>query len=91
MLEELKYQVCGANLELVARGVVIYTWGNVSGIDRDKGLVVIKPSGVVYDNSVNDIIVVDGLIEHKTLMAPYFVIKRKLHNLKFKMRNDKKI
>ena len=42
-------------------------------------------------NSVNDIIVVDGLIEHKTLMAPYFVIKRKLHNLKFKMRNDKKI
>ena len=37
MLEELKYQVCGANLELVARGVVIYTWGNVSGIDRDKG------------------------------------------------------
>lgn len=50
MLEELKYQVCGANLELVARGVVIYTWGNVSGIDRDKGLVVIKPSGVVYDN-----------------------------------------
>lgn len=42
-------------------------------------------------NSVNDIIVVDGLIEHKTLMAPYFVIKRKLHNLKFKMRNEKKI
>ena len=60
MLEELKYQVCGANLELVARGVVIYTWGNVSGIDRDKGLVVIKPSGVVYDNmSPDDMIVVD--------------------------------
>ena len=44
----------------MARGVVIYTWGNVSGIDRDKGLVVIKPSGVVYDNmSPDDMIVVD--------------------------------
>lgn len=48
MLEELKEQVCEANLELVKRGVVIYTWGNVSGIDREKGLVVIKPSGVDY-------------------------------------------
>lgn len=50
MLEELKKQVCEANLELVARGVVIYTWGNASGIDRDRGLVIIKPSGVAYDN-----------------------------------------
>ena len=46
MLEELKEQVCNANLELVRRGVVIYTWGNVSGIDRKQGLMVIKPSGV---------------------------------------------
>ena len=60
MLEELKKQVCEANLELVARGVVIYTWGNVSGIDREKGLVVIKPSGVDYDGmSPEDMVVVD--------------------------------
>lgn len=59
MLEELKRQVCEANLELVAREVVIYTWGNVSGIDRDKGLVVIKPSGVAYDSMTpNDMVVV---------------------------------
>lgn len=60
MLEELKKQVCEANLELVRRGVVIYTWGNVSGIDREKGLVVIKPSGVNYDGmSPDDMVVVD--------------------------------
>lgn len=60
MLEKLKEEVCEANLELVARGVVIYTWGNVSGIDREKGLVVIKPSGVEYDNmSPEDMVVVD--------------------------------
>ena len=60
MLEELKKQVCEANLELVARGVVIYTWGNVSGIDRDKGFVIIKPSGVAYDNMTpDDMVVVD--------------------------------
>ena len=60
MLEELKKQVCEANLELVRRGVVIYTWGNVSGVDREKGLVVIKPSGVEYDAMVpEDMVVVD--------------------------------
>ena len=48
MLEELKGRVCKANLELVAKGVVIYTWGNASEIDRNTGLVVIKPSGVDY-------------------------------------------
>jgi L-ribulose-5-phosphate 4-epimerase len=48
MLESLKNDVCQANLDLVARGLVIETWGNVSGIDRDRGLVVIKPSGVPY-------------------------------------------
>ena len=42
MLEELKRAVCEANLDLVAKGVVIYTWGNVSGIDRESGLVIIK-------------------------------------------------
>lgn len=60
MLEELKAQVCNANLELVRQGVVIYTWGNVSGIDREKELVVIKPSGVSYDGmKPEDMVVVD--------------------------------
>ena len=60
MLEELKKQVCEANLELVRRGVVIYTWGNVSGIDRKANLVVIKPSGVDYDGmKPEDMVVVD--------------------------------
>jgi L-ribulose-5-phosphate 4-epimerase len=49
MFEKLKAEVCQANLELVAKGLVIETWGNVSGIDRERGLVVIKPSGVPYD------------------------------------------
>jgi len=48
MLESLKQEVCKANLDLVARGLVIETWGNVSGVDRERGLVVIKPSGVPY-------------------------------------------
>lgn len=60
MLEQMKKDVCAANLELAARGVVIYTWGNVSGIDREKGLVVIKPSGVAYDGmKPEDMVVVD--------------------------------
>lgn len=49
MLEELRRQVCEANLQLVRDGLVIQTWGNVSGLDRAHGLVVIKPSGVSYD------------------------------------------
>jgi L-ribulose-5-phosphate 4-epimerase len=49
MLEALKEDVCQANLELVREGLVIQTWGNVSGIDRTSGHVVIKPSGVPYD------------------------------------------
>ena len=60
MLEQLKEEVCQANLELPARGVVLYTWGNVSGIDRKTGLVVIKPSGVPYEGMKSeDIVVVD--------------------------------
>ena len=49
MLEELKEKVYRANLDLVKHQLVLFTWGNVSGIDREKGLVVIKPSGVSYD------------------------------------------
>ena len=60
MLEDLKNSVCDANLELVKRGVVIYTWGNVSGISGDGKYMVIKPSGVEYDKmSPNDMVVVD--------------------------------
>lgn len=49
MLEALKEKVYEANMELPKRGLVTYTWGNVSGIDRNKGLFVIKPSGVDYE------------------------------------------
>ena len=60
MLEKLKQEVFQANLDLVKYGLVIFTWGNVSGIDREKGLVVIKPSGVSYDNmTADDMVVVD--------------------------------
>ncbi|MGI6706211.1 MAG: L-ribulose-5-phosphate 4-epimerase [Clostridia bacterium] len=60
MLEALKEAVWKANLELPARGMVTYTWGNVSGIDRERGLVVIKPSGVAYEAlKVQDMVVVD--------------------------------
>ena len=60
MLEELKEKVCRANLDLVRHGLVIFTWGNVSAIDRKSGLVVIKPSGVSYDNmKPSDMVVVD--------------------------------
>ena len=67
MLEKLKEEVCAANLELVARGVVIYTWGNVSGINREKGLVVIKPSGVDYDGMSPDDMVVVDLVSGETV------------------------
>ena len=60
MLEELKEKVLDANLELVRQNLVVYTWGNVSGIDREKGLVVIKPSGVEYDGmKLSDMVVLD--------------------------------
>jgi L-ribulose-5-phosphate 4-epimerase len=49
MLEQLKEEVFKANLDLVKHGLVIFTWGNVSAIDRESGLIVIKPSGVDYD------------------------------------------
>lgn len=60
MLEELKEKVFKANLDLVKHNLVLFTWGNVSGIDREKGLVVIKPSGVDYDTmKASDMVVVD--------------------------------
>lgn len=60
MLKQLKKEVFEANLQLVKHGLVIFTWGNVSGIDRERGLVVIKPSGVSYDKMrADDMVVVD--------------------------------
>ena len=60
MLEDLKQKVFKANLDLPKHGLVTFTWGNVSGIDREKGLVVIKPSGVDYETmTAEDMVVVD--------------------------------
>lgn len=60
MLEQLKEQVFQANLLLPKHGLITFTWGNVSGIDREQGLVVIKPSGVAYDvMKADDMVVVD--------------------------------
>lgn len=60
MLEQMKIDVCDANLELVRRGVVLYSWGNVSGFDPESKLVVIKPSGVSYATmKPEDMVVVD--------------------------------
>lgn len=60
MLEELKKTVCDANLLLPKYGLVTFTWGNVSQIDHEKGLIVIKPSGVPYETmKPSDMVVVD--------------------------------
>lgn len=60
MLEKLKKTVCAANLLLPKYNLVTFTWGNVSGIDRECGLVVIKPSGIDYDGmTADDMVVVD--------------------------------
>jgi len=67
MLEKLKAQVCKANLDLVAKGLVIETWGNASGIDRERGLVVIKPSGVPYAGMKPKHMVVVSLADGKVV------------------------
>jgi L-ribulose-5-phosphate 4-epimerase len=70
ILKSLRDEVLEANLELVRRGLVLYTFGNASGIQRDQGLVVIKPSGVPYDDMKPDDLVVvdlDGRIVEGTL------------------------
>jgi L-ribulose-5-phosphate 4-epimerase len=61
MLEELKRQVCDANLALVREGLVIQTFGNVSGVDRAKGMVIIKPSGMPYERMMPEHMVVVSL------------------------------
>ncbi len=67
MLEELKEKVYKANLALVKHGLVIFTWGNVSSIDRARGLVVIKPSGVSYDEMKASDMVVVSLADGKVV------------------------
>lgn len=67
MLEELREQVFQANLLLPKHDLVTFTWGNVSGIDRDKGLIVIKPSGIAYENLRADDLVVVELESGKAL------------------------
>lgn len=60
MLEELKQQVWQANMDLQKHGLIVFTWGNASGIDREKGLIVIKPSGVDYEKmQPEDMVVLD--------------------------------
>jgi L-ribulose-5-phosphate 4-epimerase len=60
MLSELKEQVCNANIDLVKHGLVLFTWGNVSAIDNNRELIVIKPSGVSYDSmKPSDMVVID--------------------------------
>jgi L-ribulose-5-phosphate 4-epimerase len=85
MLEELKQQVCEANLDLVKEGLVIQTWGNASGLDREGGLVVIKPSGVPYANmkpqhmvvvSLESGKVVDGYLKPSSDTPTHLVLYR---------------
>ena len=64
MLELLKETVFNANLELVKHGLVIFTWGNVSAVDRDSNLIVIKPSGVSYDDMKPEHMVVVDMDGH---------------------------
>jgi len=85
MLEQLKRDVCQANLDLVKAGLVIQTWGNASGIDRRRGLVVIKPSGVPYDGmmpkhmvvvSLQNGRVVEGRLKPSSDTATHLVLYR---------------
>jgi len=71
MLEKLKQQVLNANLLLPKYNLITFTWGNVSGLDREKGLVVIKPSGVEYDGMTVDHMVVVELETGKTIDSNY--------------------
>jgi L-ribulose-5-phosphate 4-epimerase len=71
MLESLKRDVCEANLDLVRRGLVIETWGNVSGVDRQQGLMVIKPSGVPYDGMQPEHMTVVALADGKVVEGKF--------------------
>jgi len=90
MLETLKAEVCQANLDLVAKGLVIETWGNASGVDRASGLLVIKPSGVPYDAmkpkhmvvvSLADGTVVEGKLKPSSDTPTHLVLYRKFKHI----------
>jgi L-ribulose-5-phosphate 4-epimerase len=89
MLEGLKQMVFHANLDLVKHGLVIFTWGNVSAIDRKKGLVIIKPSGVLYDDmKADDMTVVDlegniieGRLKPSSDTATHLILYRSFPNI----------
>lgn len=88
-MKALKEKVLKANLELPKYGLITFTWGNVSEIDREKGLVVIKPSGVEYDNmTVDDMVVVDmegnvveGHYKPSSDLATHLELYRKFPNI----------
>ncbi len=89
MLEKLKEEVFQANLDLVKHGLVIFTWGNVSGIDHERDLVVIKPSGVDYDKmKPKDMVVlnlygqvVEGSLKPSSDAATHLVLYRQFQNI----------
>ncbi|SHJ28436.1 L-ribulose 5-phosphate 4-epimerase [Tangfeifania diversioriginum] len=88
MLEQLKEQVLQANLDLVKHGLVVFTWGNVSGIDRENGMVVIKPSGVPYEKMrPKDMVVlnmygqvVEGTLKPSSDAPTHLVLYRQFEN-----------
>ena len=90
MLEELKAEVCKANLDLVAEGLVIQTWGNASAVDRERGLIVIKPSGVPYSDmkpahmvvvSLADGAVVEGKLKPSSDTPTHLVLYRAFRSI----------
>ncbi len=90
MIEALKKEVCRANLDLVRQGLVVQTWGNVSGVDRERGLMVIKPSGVPYANLKAEQMVVVSLATGKVVAgklrpssdtATHLILYRKFKNI----------
>ncbi len=90
MLEKLKAEVCQANLDLVRKGLVIETWGNASGVDRELGFMVIKPSGVPYDGmkpkhmvvvSLETGKVVDGNLKPSSDTATHLCLYRAFQNI----------
>ena len=89
LLKELRTEVLEANLELVRRGLVLYTFGNASGIDRERGLIVIKPSGVDYDELrpehmvVTDMQgeIVDGTLRPSSDLDTHTLLYRHFHSI----------
>ncbi len=67
MLDELKKEVCAANLELPKYDLITFTWGNASGVDREAGMMVIKPSGVFYESMTPEDMVVVSLKTGETV------------------------